>query len=191
MTRTACIQVVATVPKCTTGTNSDAANLTERHLSDGGKDLFGDPEHCDTRDLEILDRVHASAHQDRWMSEEQMDYDMLKHWLWICRKHHNITCTPLTLRDLASRAHPTGVIDICRGCVVSTPPHAAYVCLSYVWTTQSQIRLTTMTLDILTSEGALFDETTRIAKTIEDAIFVCGMLSFDYLWVDSILHKSG
>ena len=79
MTHAASIQVVAADPKCATGASSDAANIIRQHLLNGGKDLFSDPQHCDSDKLEILDRVHASTYQGRWMSEEQVDYDMLKH----------------------------------------------------------------------------------------------------------------
>lgn len=189
MTHAACIQLMAADPDCTTGANSDIAKVMRRHSSDGEKNLFSNPERYNAEELRILDRVHASACRGRWMSEEQVDYDMLKHWLWTCSVYHDPQCTPPKSLDSGAETYPFRVIDVHRGCVVSRMPHTPYVCLSYVWGPNPQLKLTAKTLGTLTTEGALFDETTGVAQTIKDAIFVCGMLGQEYLWVDSVCIK--
>jgi len=190
MTHAACIQLVAADPDCTTGANSDIAGVMRQHSLDGEKNLFSDPERFNAEELKILDRVHASVGRGRWMSEDQVDYDMLKHWFWTCSVYHDPQCTPpKSSLDSGVKTFPSRVIDVHRGCIVPTPPHASYVCLSYVWGPNPQLQLTTKTLDTLIVEGALFDETTGVAQTIKDAIFVCGMLGQSYLWVDSVCIK--
>ena len=189
MTRAACIQLIAADPECTTGMNTDIADLMRRHDSDSEKNLFSDPERYGVEELEILDRVHASACRGRWMPKGQVDYDILRNWLWTCSAYHHPGCTPPESLDLELNMFPTRVIDVRRGCVVSTPPNAAYVCLSYVWGRDPQLQLTAETLNTLTTEGALFDKNTGVAQTLKDAVYVCDMLGKHYLWVDSICIK--
>ena len=189
MTHAACIQVTAADPNCTTSASSDVANIMRHHSSDVDKNLFSDSNRYNAQELEVLDRVHASACKGRWVSKAQVDYDMLKHWLWTCNVFHDKECTFPNLLDSRSRTYPSRVIDVRRGCVTLTPPHAAYACLSYVWGTKPQLQLTTKTFDTLTSEGALLNESSGLAKTIKDAIYVCSMLGQDYLWVDSVCIK--
>lgn len=189
MTHAACIQIMAADPDCTSA-DSDVAAVMRQHSLDGEKNLFSDPERFNAEEMKILDRVHASACRGRWMSEEQVDYDMLKHWLWTCSVYHDPQCTPpKSSLDLEVNTYPSRVIDVHQGCVVRTPPHTSYVCLSYVWGPNPQLQLTTETFDTLTTEGAVFDETIGVAQTIKDAIFVCGILGQRYLWVDSVCIK--
>ena len=189
MTRAPCIQMIAADPECTTGMNTDIADLMRRDHSDGEKNLFNDPNRFDPEELKILDRVHASACQGRWMPKGQVDYDMIQNWLWTCNLYHNRECTIPESLDLGPKNYPTRLIDVRRGCVVLTPPRAAYVCLSYVWGHESQLQLTAENLSTMQTEGALFDEAVGVAQTIKDAIYVCSMLGKDYLWVDSICIK--
>ena len=189
MTHAACIQLMAADPECTTNANSQIAGVMRQHASDEEKNLFNDPERYNAEELKILDCVHASACRGRWMSEEHVDYDMLRHWLWTCSVYHDPECTPPKSIDSGPTTYPSRVIDVRRGCVVLAPPDTPYVCLSYVWGPHPQLQLIEKTLGTLTTKGVLFDETTRIGQTIKDAIFVCGMLSQDYLWVDSICIK--
>ena len=189
MTRAACIQLIAADPECTTGMNTDIADLMRRDYSDSEKKLFSNPERYNVEELKVLDRVHASASRGRWMPKGQVDYDMIRNWLWTCSVYHEPKCAPRESLELGLKTFPTRVIDVRRGCVVVTPPNTAYVCLSYVWGRNPQLQLTAESLDTLTTEGALFDMTTGVAQTIKDAVYVCGMLGKDYLWVDSICIK--
>ena len=188
MTHAACIQLIAPDPGCTS-TDSDLSRLMKSHSSDSEKNLFNDPERYNAEELKILDRVHASACRGRWMPEEQVDYDMLKHWIWTCNVFHESKCSPSKPPNSETTTYPSRVIDVRQGCVIFMPPNALYVCLSYVWGSKPQLKLTDETIDSLTSEGGLFDETIGLARTIKDAIFVCGELEQHYLWVDSICIK--
>lgn len=107
-------------------------------------------------------RVEPCLFSPQIMSEE-VDFRLARLWLDYCVNHHPKTCVTrvrqvsgLKLIDCASRS------------VVSAPPDAMYVALSYVWG----------------SSKKLSENSHKFSKTVRDALIVTRKLNLDYLWVD-------
>ncbi len=100
------------------------------------------------------------------------DYSAIKEWLSYCSDHHD-GCKAAPLPGI-------NLIDVDSRSLVAFPQESFhdYIALSYVWgkVSQKSMRI-----------GPLSDV---LPATIEDAIDVVRYLGMQFLWVDSIMHRS-
>jgi Heterokaryon incompatibility protein (HET) len=107
----------------------------------------------------------------RCVNTSEIDFDMVRKWLFNCRMCHSITCSPVWsegLRDIL-------LIDV-RVRRLTQYPHGKcqYVALSYVWGPLERERF---------HLGPIRGD---LPATIEDAITFTQGIGVRYLWVDSI-----
>ncbi|PYI02503.1 HET-domain-containing protein [Aspergillus sclerotiicarbonarius CBS 121057] len=76
------------------------------------------------------------------------------------------------------------LIDVQELCVVLAPTPCQYVCLSYVWGTNTSFRATSRNISRLEQPKSLASR--GLPRTIRDAIKVCALLGKRYLWVDRL-----
>ncbi|KPM39570.1 hypothetical protein AK830_g7010 [Neonectria ditissima] len=77
------------------------------------------------------------------------------------------------------------VIDVLQDCVVTLPPSASYVTLSYMWgQRQDRLQATMDNVTMLSQPGSL--STAVLPRTISDALQACKNLGQRYIWVDRL-----
>jgi hypothetical protein len=119
----------------------------------------------------------------REVEADQIDWSIVRGWIDTCLEHTagDIVSGYDNDRELHLRA-----VDVIDGCVVSLPPRAQYIALSYVWGEDQQVKLRTVNLAQLSSKGYLQSPPGRPSKTIVDASSVVRSLGYRYLWVDAL-----
>lgn len=94
-----------------------------------------------------------------------VDFSLLRQWMRRCEEHHDAKCQVQWADELLTCM----MIDVHHRKIVSCPPKAQYIALSYVWGGVSP------------EEGAL--ERGTLPQTIEDAITITKEMGLHYLWV--------
>jgi hypothetical protein len=107
---------------------------------------------------------------------------LAQNWIELCEKHR------LCQHTKSQSSHPLRFIDVTERKLVIGTMENKFAALSYVWGGPSvpQLRLTRDTYQRLTTAGGLSDSCTDLPTTIKDALTLCGQLSIQYLWVDSL-----
>jgi len=118
---------------------------------------------------------------------------MIKQWLGECVVHHSVACRPdvldaesscpIFMIDLTTRNIVPSIVD---GHVMVTQ----YAALSYVWGNKTVRQLkntkTGGVQERLLQPGGLSDIHEDIPTTIKDAMHICELLGYHYLWVDAL-----
>jgi Heterokaryon incompatibility protein (HET) len=111
----------------------------------------------------------------------ELNLRLVQKWIHTCSETHGHCWQPSEPSGV-----PQMVIDVRSERVIKTPksPSFRYLCLSYVWGTVDQPRLTKKTFKNLSKSGSL----NRIAlpQTIRDAITLTREMGEKYLWVDCL-----
>lgn len=149
---------------------------------------------------------------DSRLVKDQIDLELIKCWLEICRVQHRSTYlksnivagsmipnTPtdihsqstLTIQSCQSTAINTitpdlTLIDVKRKCLVDMPLNTAYLALSYVWGTPQTYQNVNRRQKDLYNPGSISADNEAIPRTIQDAILLTANLGETYLWVDSL-----
>ena len=92
-----------------------------RYKAKGCTDIFKISDYDYPEDKEFVDNAHVSACRGRWIPKDEIDFDMVKQWLWLCDNFHDEQCRPESQLNRASQHFPSRVIDVHRGCVVNAP----------------------------------------------------------------------
>ncbi|EGS22280.1 monooxygenase-like protein [Thermochaetoides thermophila DSM 1495] len=152
---------------------------------------------------DILDKPLAKITPDciQPLRPEGIDFGLVRLWLEYCEKHHGPECQTSELLKALKLSHPTQVlgnnfrcIDVEIGCVVSPPPNARYVALSYVWGPYKVLKAEKSNIYVLKMPGAFFNKPEirdHLPKTIRDAMVVTKEIGLRYLWVDSFCILQG
>ncbi|PPQ71320.1 hypothetical protein CVT26_011966 [Gymnopilus dilepis] len=145
------------------------------------------------------DAPHEAAKKSQLVRliNDQIDFDMVRNWLSICRAYHGGACDESKLmggyriKDPAIEIPHFRLIDVVDNCIIPAPPGSRYVALSYIW---GKIDLTKILRTVkdnykqLEVPGSLSlpENQDRIPLTIRDAMIVARKLDIRYLWVDSL-----
>jgi len=106
-----------------------------------------------------------------------IDLGILRRWICGCAGEVQQLCSAPRIRLInVSEGFVTEALD--------TAPE--YVALSYVWGQTKNMMLTTQTAASLQTPGTVTAYNADIPLTIRDAILTSQLLSFKYLWVDSL-----
>ena len=110
-------------------------------------------------------------------------------WRWItrCQTLHGEKCCPknkVPLHGLPSIL----LIDVEDWCIVSAPPEARYVALSYCWGQTAAVCSLKHNIAALKTPGSLSPATTsyKLPPTVADAIIFTREVGERYLWVDAL-----
>jgi hypothetical protein len=124
---------------------------------------------------------------------DQIDFKMVRNWLWLCQKWHGSACDKTEkfvsqIDDPATNIPHFRLIDTKDNCVVLAPKGSTYVALSYVWGKIDPLRLLKTNVEKLATPGSLLlpENNTGVPVTIRDAMEVVQKLHLRYLWVDSL-----
>ncbi|KAI4864025.1 HET-domain-containing protein [Hypoxylon rubiginosum] len=121
----------------------------------------------------------------QFMNAKWVDYSLPQRWKQRCDKEH--TCTSHEpLGSLKGRL-PLWVVDTWQQCLVPCSPLTIYVALSYVWGGTPSFMALRENINLLQSPWSLAEiSTTRIPRTIRDAMLFVQRLGERDLWVDSL-----
>ena len=112
----------------------------------------------------------------RRIKQDEIDFSIIKEWLFTCAQRHDSGCRPLFTGELQD----VHLIDVESRLIVNHPGHECdYVALSYVWGEVAQQRY------------RLGDRVKDIPRTLEDSILFTKKLGKRYLWVDSVCIDQG
>jgi len=106
----------------------------------------------------------------RKLNPGNIDYEIVRHWLRHCKRHHSRYCNP----TFSSAIPGLRLFDCNAREVIAAPkdPSLRYITLSYVWG------------GVKISEK----EQTSFPATIRDAITVTLELGYRYLWIDQLVR---
>ncbi|KAK3322016.1 hypothetical protein B0H66DRAFT_186233 [Apodospora peruviana] len=112
----------------------------------------------------------------------------LRQWLYRCEKEHNTPGRRFQCKTFTSGGQPEWVIDVAKCCVVRYLPAMKCMALSYVWGPVYTAKSTRGNIESLQKEGSLFGPVSVVLlpKTVEDAVFLTGLLGVRYLWCDRL-----
>jgi hypothetical protein len=133
----------------------------------------------------------------RAINHSEVEFELIGKWISICDRHHISEEDSASFckgwdeaysirEDEVNESLNIRLIDVRLGRIVRAPHRCKYAALSYVWGSVDQQKLNNDNVNILTSNGALFNKATRPSQSISDAILLCEKLGIEYLWVDSL-----
>ncbi|KAF2678551.1 HET-domain-containing protein [Lentithecium fluviatile CBS 122367] len=129
-----------------------------------------------------IDGPQGSLH---WKKEGMIRIDIIREWIDTCESLHGTRCGTVTNSEPGSWADPLWLIDVENGCLVSTPPGAVYVALSYVWGEAGAAACTTISnLDILQERNGLYKDANMLPRVVRDAMGLVQSLEIPFIWVD-------
>lgn len=126
----------------------------------------------------------------RLLDPKWVDVEVLRNWRTRCIEDHGDVCDQHKISNLES-TRPLRLIDVRRGCIVSTEEGAPldnYVTLSYTWGQTKNFVALKSNFEDLRKPGVLLDGdiAEQLPRTIRDAIAIVRLLGEKYLWVDSL-----
>jgi hypothetical protein len=110
---------------------------------------------------------------------EQVDPEMLNKWLRVS----DSAILPATGSEDGVRVR---LIDVEEGRLITATTACPYAALSYVWGGPQAVTLTKKAGDHLAEPGAITPEHPQLGRTITDALRLCKMINYRYLWVDAL-----
>jgi hypothetical protein len=115
------------------------------------------------------------------------DLELVRRWVERCETLHGEACCPVKKVPL-SGLDSILLIDVVDWCVVSAPPEARYVALSYCWGQTTAVRALKQNISALKTPGSISPGTTsfKVPPTIADAMTFTSEIGERYLWVDSL-----
>lgn len=118
----------------------------------------------------------------RLIESQQVDFDLVRKWLYLCETSHASTCSRNGL--ISSTACKIRLIGVMNRQIVDGTTNNRYLALSYVWGPSQQFCLSKKNHgDLRASHGLKDDE---IPTTIKDAFDVVARLGERYLGVDRL-----
>jgi hypothetical protein len=125
----------------------------------------------------------------RDINSDGNNHVLMKSWLDLCCRNHDNQCRA-DLRDKEFNDMVTGsyfgVIDVLDMRLLSLPPGAQYVALSYVWGTGNHYTTTLENILIHRNQGGLGKFLERLPDVIRDAMDLVRRLGERYIWIDSL-----
>ena len=124
----------------------------------------------------------------RVYGENEIDVELLLTWIHCCGEWHNGECKTsfrTRLEHLASKMVMYG-IDVNDMQLKKLTEADRYCTLSYVWGRRPFYRLTKENLEKLMAVNSVSNISSRVPKTIMDAICLTRHLGIRFLWVDSL-----
>jgi hypothetical protein len=128
--------------------------------------------------------VDGPVTSHEWQREGSSRVDTIRAWLNTCARLHGTRCGNIINVDHGSWNGPIWLINVTDGCLVSAPPGAAYVALSYVWGATSGSCTTRSTLDYFRQENGLHGNKETLPRVVTDAMDLVRSLGIPFLWVD-------
>ncbi|PVH92601.1 HET-domain-containing protein, partial [Periconia macrospinosa] len=123
-----------------------------------------------------------------WTQKDFRPAETVKNWLQTCDKQHRNRggCSIGPHATDSPWSRPLLLIDVVKGCLVHTPPDAAYVALSYTWGKNSSSSTCTLKENIarFKETGGLIASEETLPKTVKDAVEFVEQIGLRYLWVD-------
>jgi hypothetical protein len=110
---------------------------------------------------------------------DQVDADMLNQWL----RMSDSAVLQAAGSDDCVRVR---LIDVEEGRLITSTTACPYAALSYVWGGPQAITLTRETRDQLVKPGAITPEHPQLGRTIADALRLCKLINYRFLWVDAL-----
>jgi hypothetical protein len=152
---------------------------------------------CMRQDLQILISFRTTPNGvfgiSTWSSPAIDIPALARSWLSRCKIRHKRRRTLLKDLEHSNLPRDFRLIDVESMCIVpsSSLRSFRYLALSYVWGPSNipAIRLTEANLSKLSREGVL--QEIYLPRTISDAIHLCPLLGFRYLWVDAVCIIQG
>jgi hypothetical protein len=136
-----------------------------------------------------LDRGRTPTRYEDSMKSGLVDMDKVRRWPVECESHHSEKCSGLTSTRTCYAATTLTLIDVQNQCLITMTGKVRYVALSYVWgTIPGTLEANTQNFGSLCTPGSLAKSefSSRIPRTISDAIFLIHELGLQYLWVDRL-----
>jgi hypothetical protein len=156
-----------------------------------------------TAAVHVIRRCIEDWMVDRWMNEDgiavsssaltgsciggrrvpqQVDFGLIRNWLYLCETSHNDTCSP---RGLISRtAGKIRLVDVMNLQIIDGTTNERYLALSYVWGPGKQFCLNSQNEGNLRKPyGIKIDS---VPRTIRDAINLVAKIGERYLWIDRL-----
>ncbi|RYP43431.1 hypothetical protein DL768_009919 [Monosporascus sp. mg162] len=123
----------------------------------------------------------------RLMSEE-VNVEMLKTWL---RMSDSAILSVTSTTNFQSQPEADGgvevrLIDVLEGRLVTSTTASVFATLSYVWGGPQPLILMRNSEAELCKPGAIIPENPRLGRTIADALRLCRLINYRYLWVDAL-----
>ena len=134
------------------------------------------------RDLSSQEQLFTG----RRIKVSQMDVKLVKKWVKCCTRWHGEFCDQIMFSSSWVHSSNLRLIDTWTRCIVSAPTDCKYLVLSYVWGSVDVFKLTQANLILLQTQGGLTKVWSILPKTVRDAITVTSVLSFRYIWIDSL-----
>ena len=131
------------------------------------------------------------AHEvGRTFDFQQINMDLLHQWITCCHASHRDHCNKIEL-PLPSRQ--IYLIDVEEVCLISAEVKIQYIALSYVWGNSETLQLTKSNLMHLQKPRSIDANigSTKIPKTIQDAMRLVSLLGEKFLWVDCLCIVQG
>ncbi|KAJ3577381.1 hypothetical protein NPX13_g3184 [Xylaria arbuscula] len=122
----------------------------------------------------------------RIFDPEQCDPAVIREWLDHCNCFHGNKCLyPEAWRCQTDVTH--NFIDVELECIVTPATEVPYVALSYVWGVVDTLQCLESNIDILKEPGNLSVASSQVVpQTIRDAMRMCALVGYRYLWVDRV-----
>ncbi|KAI0425865.1 heterokaryon incompatibility protein-domain-containing protein [Xylaria sp. FL1042] len=126
------------------------------------------------------------AGRPRLFDPRQCDPSIIREWLNHCNCFHGHRCLkPQAWRPKYEIAH--NFIDTKLECIVTPTTEVPFVALSYVWGPVETLQALESNIDNLKLPGSLSSSSSQVVpQTIRDAIRLCALTGYRYLWVDRV-----
>jgi len=104
-----------------------------------------------------------------------------------CLKFHGTACPVSKSSNPSLQTRPAWLIDINRMCIIQSTTSMRYIALSYVWGRTTTLQLLKCNLGDFQKKDILRNPlySSRLPRTVADAIQLARLLRERYLWVDS------
>lgn len=113
--------------------------------------------------------------------------ELARKWLQHCEEQHSCLATGLGSSSISSVPSPQlFLVDVRKNCLVQSTTKARYVALSYVWSKDESLKLSTSNIVSLQQPGALRVARPPIASVIAEAMHIVEKIGETYLWVDAL-----
>ncbi|KAF2108596.1 heterokaryon incompatibility protein-domain-containing protein [Lophiotrema nucula] len=126
--------------------------------------------------------AHTEWRQSKILKNDQIDFDVVKSWLTVCKAEHGSKCNGHEKHKPPARR----LIDVEKGCIVNGSTVTEYLTLSYVWGMAAQFMLTKDVVKDSSKEGFFGSLGTKVPQSIRDAMQVCRNIGVRHLWVDAL-----
>ncbi|KAI0883787.1 heterokaryon incompatibility protein-domain-containing protein [Annulohypoxylon maeteangense] len=159
----------------------------ERSTKTDGSTIYSNPQVIALRDSDRMES-NPSIHFGRTVNSGKVDWSMINDWLVSCSSTHIVNRPANSNHNSPHQEDQSKlrVIDVSKACIVTLPPKARYIALSYVWGKDQALKLKKNNETSLSTAGCFDRKEFHPSRTIIDAIQVVRHLGYLYLWVDAL-----